>query len=382
MLRLVFVTFAFAILAGCASNVSHTPVPKELIDEVELPGFVAVRTWADEVSPEFAASIKTRFDQLARSGLDKQPIAALSLSGGGADGAFGAGVLNGWTARGTRPSFEIVSGVSTGALIAPLAFLGPKYDYALRDFYTGISTDDIARSNLPTGLFIGSALADSSGLRGIIERIVDAELLAKLAREHKRGRRLLVVTTNLEAERPVLWDMGKIATYATPEARELFVSVLLASASVPAAFPPVPITVLAGGQKFNELHVDGGTTTNVFVAPLSATLSKKLSVRKRTLYVIRNGKLAPVYKPINPKTVQIAMRSISTLTKYQNNSDVRRLQLLTQKVGSGFQLIAIPPEFEVESKEAFDPVYMKALYELGYKAGLSGKLWLSNPKIF
>lgn len=232
------------------------------------------------------------------------------------------------------------------------------------------------------GLSGGSALASNSPLKRLINEIVDEAMLQEIAVQYERGRRLLVVTTNLEAQRPVVWNMGRIATYGTPEALDLFRSVLLASAAIPAAFPPVALKVTADNKTYTELHVDGGTTVNDFVAPLNAKLPSDLRGRRENLYTILNGKLAPEYKKIDPQTLKIGGRAIGTLLKYKNYADLRRLYLLSKQRGAGFKMISVPDAFNVKSKEPFDKAYMNKLYQLGYQMGLSKTGWTSQPDIF
>jgi hypothetical protein len=384
LLRSFFLIVLTFMCAACAVvRVDHTAVPAQLVENANVPDFEAARTWADEFSPAFLETIKLRQKQIRISGIAKRDLTILSLSGGGSNGAFGAGFLTGWTDRGDRPEFEIVSGVSTGAMIAPFAFLGPDYDDELTKFYTTVTTKDILRKAFLGGLLGGGAsLTSSEPLAGIIADILTPEFLEKVAREHEKGRRLLIITTNIEAQRPVIWDLGKIATHRSPQALQLFRSVVLASASIPGVFPPVPIDVVAGGSAYDELHVDGGTTTNAFLAPVNISLPYRGSDRRARIYLIRNGKLSPEYKPLDPLTLQISARAISTLIKFQFNADVRRIQILAKRNGSGFQMVSIPTEFDMESKEPFDRTYMNALYDYGFSAGLSGKLWTRDPKIF
>ncbi len=374
-----------ALLSACtATKIDHVPVPSALADSAFIPDFESARTWADEISQIYLDAASLRPAQARRSGISRNPnMAVLALSGGGSDGAFGAGILSGWTDRGDRPEFEIVSGVSTGALIAPFAFLGSDYDEQLEVFYTTITTEDVLRKSFLGGLLGGGAAVTSSEpLAGIIADVIDAEFLEKIAQEHEKGRRLFVITTNIEAERPVMWDLGQIATHRSPQALELVRSAILASASIPAVFPPVPIHVLAGGKKYDELHVDGATTTNIYLAPVDATLPGRIPGRRVTIYVIRNGKLEPEYKPVEPVTFQIAGQAISTLSKNQNNSDIRRLQDFAQANGFGLRIAWIPNEFSASNEEPFDMEYMKALFDFGYSIGVSSSLWSRTPKLF
>jgi predicted acylesterase/phospholipase RssA len=379
-----FAVLATALTACAAVKINHFAVPANLVEQASVPNFETTRTWADVISPAFLETANLRLAQAQKSGIARKPErSVLALSGGGSDGAFGAGILSGWTDRGDRPEFEVVSGVSTGAIIAPFAFLGSDYDDQLENFYTTITTKDILRKAFVGGLIGGGAsLTSSDPLAGIIADVIDAEFMEKIAQEHEKGRRLFVITTNIEAERPVLWNLGQIATHRSLQALELIRSAILASASIPGAFPPVPIKVSAGGRTYTELHVDGGTTTNVFLAPVNVSLPSRALRRRASIYVIRNGKLSPEYKPLKPITFQIAEQAISTLIKYQNNADVRRLQELAKRNRFGLQIISIPTEFDVESSEPFDRDYMNALFDFGYNVGRSGELWTKKPKIF
>lgn len=206
--------------------------------------------------------------------------------------------------------------------------------------------------------------------------------LKKIAAQHARGRRLYVVTTNLEAERPVIWNMGLIASHENTEALELFRSVLLASSAIPGAFPPVVLKVEAAGKAYTELQVDGGTTANSYVAPLNTSVPKEIFDRDKTIFVIQDGKLSPGYKSLAPRTLAMAGRGINTLLKYKNYADIRRLYLLAEHHGADFRIISIPNSFDRLSRETFDKEYMNALFELGYSMGRSGTGWVSKPDLF
>lgn len=378
----VFVSIA-ATLAACQANrIAHNPLPEKLVGDATVLSLDSARTWADSFSSRYYEALEQRERQVLKSGLYRQDVTVLVLSGGGQNGAFGAGYLNGWTDRGNRPEFEIVTGVSTGALIAPLAFLGPKYDADLRRFYTTVSTKDILKRNFIGGILGGSALTNSEPLAELIAEYVTPDFLNKVAREHQSGRRLALITTNIEAQRPVIWDMGQIAEVGTPQALHLFRSIMLASASIPGAFPPVRIDVSANGKSYSELHVDGATTTNIFLAPFDLTVSDISPKRKARFYILTNGKYLPEYKPIKVKTLSIASRAISTMVKYITKADVQRLRLLASRTGSELRFISIPNDFAFESSETFDESYMNALFDFGYAAGLSGELETTDPKVF
>lgn len=378
----LFLLVSVALVSCAANGISHRPLPEEYVEDAQVLNFETARTWADEFSPSYKETLQVREKQIRSSGLVREDANILVLSGGGQNGAFGAGYLNGWTKRGDRPRFEIVTGVSTGALIAPLAFLGPEYDADLERFYTTHSTRDIVRPNYIGGLLSGAAITDSKPLAGLISEFVTAELLAKIAKEHRRGRRLALITTNIEAQRPVIWDMGQIAEAGTDEALNLFRKVVLASASIPGAFPPVQIDVVADGQIYSELHVDGATTTNLFLAPLNLTVFRDNRKRKGRIYILTNGKYLPEYKPVEAKTIPLAGRAFSTLLKYSTKADVQRLQLFADRTGAELRFVSIPIEFDEESSEPFDKAYMNALYDFGFGAGLRGDLETPRPRVF
>lgn len=306
------------------------------------------------------------------------PTNLLAISGGGDNGAFGAGLLNGWTESGTRPEFKIVTGVSTGALIAPFAFLGPKYDPVLKQIYTETSQRDIFKKrNLIAGLF-GDALADTAPLYATITRYVHRPLLDAIAAEYDKGRLLLVATTNFDALEPVVWNMTAIAASKDPRAAELFRKVLLASASIPGAFPPVMIDVTVDGTHFQEMHVDGGAMAQVFLYPPSAHASE-LAARTRTLFIIRNARLDPDWASVNRKVLPIASRAIGSLTQTQGIGDLYRIFATTQRDGIDYNLAYIPPTFDAPHREEFDTNYMRLLYETGRRMAAGGYKWEKSP---
>ncbi len=385
-----FVIAAMSILASCA-GLPHDPVPPELADTASTLGpDVRVRVWGDVAPKNLNQMARERYTQLkatrpamTRAGA-RPTVNFLAISGGGADGAFAAGLLIGWTASGKRPQFELVTGVSTGALAAPFAFLGSKYDPQLREMYTAYSTRDFVRKQPVRGLLGGQSLADSEPLERVIAKYADQALLDEIAQEHRRGRRLLVGTTNIDAQRPVIWDMGKIAASGHPNALALFRKVLLASASIPGAFPPIRIAVNAGGDVLHEQHVDGGTTKQVFLLPgqlmLKTAVDKRYQVNpRRRLYIIRNGRIEPEYKVVESNTLSIAQRSISTLIKNQGIGDLYQLYALARRNGISYNLAFIPVSFPDTSTEPFDKKYMQSLYDLGFEKGKAGYKWTKTP---
>ena len=387
----VILTAAFSLttLQGCATPSRMAAVPRESVNEAEIPGLSGVRYYIDgnpvEMIRDGWQAIKQEKAYLAASGNTGPlpPAVFLAISGGGDDGAFGAGLLAGWTAAGTRPVFKAVTGISTGALTAPFAFLGPAYDDTLREVYTNVSQRDILkRRNLLAALF-NDALADNTPLWRLIKHHITPQLLSAIAAEHARGRLLLIGTTDLDSRRGVIWNMGKIAASGHPRSLELFQSILIASSAIPGAFPPVLIDVEAHGKHYQEMHVDGGAVAQVFAYPPSINLeelSKKYDFqRERTLYIIRNGRLDPQYAEVERRTLSIAARAISSLIHSQGVGDLYRLYLTSQRDGVFFNLAFIPSSFNFPHKEDFDTAYMRRLFDTGYDLAVKGYPWAKAP---
>ena len=389
--RVLWALLLALALAGCAAAIARNPVPSSLEGEAEVVGMgsAPIRFWGDQLPPNSDALVKEKWAQVRASrpellGKGRRPVVNfLALSGGGSDGAFGAGVLSGWTASGKRPEFDVVTGVSTGALTAPFAFLGPRYDEALKKVFTQSTTKDIAIAQPIRGLLGGDSLASNAPLAGVVAFYVNEGFLQQVAEEHRKGRRLLIGTTNLDAERPVIWDMGQIAISGRPEALELFRKVLLASAAIPAVFPPGFVKVAADGAVYDEMHVDGGATREVFLVPtqfMASTVDARLGISPiRRAYIIRNGRVAPEYKAVKPKTLSIAGRAVSSLIKSQGVGDLYELYVFAKKNGMDYNLAYIPGDFLDTSTQAFDPVYMTKLYDLGFRMAQAGYPWKKVP---
>jgi len=385
--RIASITCLALFLNACAST--RHALPESLLDQAVVPGGSAARMWGDELPTDVSARVEILRKQFGSDGgLDVFSYSPtyLALSGGGANGAYGAGLLKGWTESGERPELFIVSGISTGALIAPYAFLGSDYDDDLERLYTSMATSDIAApKSLIRGAF-SDAFFDTRRLRDLLRWEIDEYMILEIAREYQRGRRLLIGTTNLDAQRPVIWNIGAIAQVGTSEANQLIRDIMLASASIPGAFPPVRIKVKVGEQVYDELHVDGGVTTQVFIYPSQIDLSKaarNLGISKeQTMYVIRNGYLDARWSEVNPKLSSILLSSVDTIIRTQGLGDLYRIYLGAVRDKAKFQLAYIPADFELESDELFDPEYMSALFELGYEQARHGYNWSSSPPGF
>ena len=378
-----------AMTAGCASTPERTPLPPEYTLTAAIPGIPEARFWGDEWPTYSEQRLNTFTDadfQREFSGVYRKPHNYLAISGGGANGAFGAGLLLGWTARGDRPEFTMVTGVSTGALTAPFAFLGPDYDDELKTVYTTTTTGDIVKRRNFIEAAFGDSVADTTPLRNLIASYIDDDMIAAIAREHRKGRRLFIGTVNLDAGRSVIWNIGGIAISDYPSKLELIREVLRASSAIPVAFPPVIINVEADGRQFDELHVDGGTGAQVFVYPAEADwreVTRKLKAQGAPqVYVVRNAFLDPDYRGIKRNVLPIASRTIDSLIRTQGIGDLYQIFTLCKRDGNEFNLAYIPSEFTEEPAEGFDPVYMGKLFELGYQMAIDGYPWQKVPPGF
>jgi predicted acylesterase/phospholipase RssA len=383
---------AAMLLSGCAS-LERNAVPPELVGEASLPGHPDIRAVAGNESEAMQRDLALSFEQDSTEdfppgpdGVTRYPL--LAISGGGANGSFGAGFLNGWTATGKRPVFKIVTGVSTGALMAPYVFLGPEYDTKLRDFYTNTRSQDIfVRGGTLRRLISGEALADTTPLQGIIARIADEALLRKVAEAHAHGRRLYVGTTNLDTQQFMVWNMGKIAASGQPDALELFRAVMLASASIPVAFPPVFFEVEAGGARFDEMHVDGAVTANTFATagvfrPSLARSQAGEAPGRDDLFVIHNGQLFAKPNP-TPRTVRgIALQSMDAASRASMLDELIRIYAFSLREDAGYFWTGIPQGINLSGAEIFDPAVMRELFDLGYQLALEGPDWQTLPPGF
>ncbi len=377
---------AAALLGACASPSRLPAVPPALQNQAVVPNLADIRYRAPDFGRMQDDLLLTV--QRERAALDARgergplpPISFLAISGGGANGAFGAGLLVGWTQHGDRPVFNLVTGVSTGALIAPFAFLGPKYDTQLKRLYTEITDKDILNLRGISAALFDDALADNLPLQKLVEANITPQLLEAIAEESAKGRTLLVATTDLDADRRVLWNITLMAESRHPRALALIRKILVASAAIPGELPPLMLDVEAAGHAYQEMHVDGGATQQVFVLPAKFLLPK-LAQRDRTWYVIRNSRLSVASVQVERSTLSIAQRAISSLIHNQGIGDLYQIAAIAKRDGAHLRLAYIPDSFTVPAPDDFDRDYMNALFLVAYKLGRDGYPWATEPAGF
>lgn len=376
------VLLSILAVAGCTTIERLPPVPAGNAARAFPLGLPNARFFPLEQHAELIAewqlSLKRQRQTLGVGPEAPLPTAnLLAISGGGDNGAFGCGVLVGWTEAGNRPQFQLVTGVSTGALIAPFAFLGSAYDAQLRDLYTTVSADDIFEDRGLFGIF-EDALSDTTPLWNMISRHVDPQMVAAIAREYQKGRLLLIGTTDLDSQRPNIWNIGAIAASGHPDSLDLIRKVLRASSAVPAAFQPVMIDVELDGKAHQELHVDGGAIAQMFLYPSNIDLRAK-EHRDRRAYLILNARQDPQWADVERSTLSIAGRAISTMIHSSGTNDIVRIYFVTQRDKVDYNLAYIGREFSAPRAGDFDKTYMKALFDYGYAQARHGYRWKKVP---
>lgn len=394
---------ASATVGGCGTPARLAALPEKLLAQGRFAGMpddcrVVLDGGNNRLFGRIAfTALRREMAYAQRTGGTLSEASFLAISGGGENGAFGAGLLTAWTQLGTRPEFKGVTGVSTGALSAPFAFLGPDYDRELASVYTDSAVADIMTSRGVLRGLLGDSLYDSAPLLRTIRRFVTPALLAAIAREYtEKGRLLFVATTNLDVPVGVLWNMGSIAASGHARTADFFAEILLASASIPGILPPVMFDIEMGGERYQEMHVDGGTVAQVVLYPpslggdnllydasaASPGMIEALSRRPRRLYIIRNARPGADQETVPRNTMKIADRAIATLIQAQGLSDLYQLYVIAQRDGIDYNVAYIPQSFSERLSGPFDQAYMRSLYSVGRDTMLSGSTWFSAPPGF
>lgn len=371
------------IVTSCASLERLEAVP--LADTarasplgIENARFFPVKQHA-ELFAEFEQAIQRQRHTLGIGPDAPLPTAhVLAISGGGDNGAFASGLLVGWTAAGDRPEFSVVTGVSTGALLAQFAFLGPAYDLQLRDVYTTIDAANIFSPRWLIDGFFNDAMSDTTPLAELISGYVDAPMMAAISREYGKGRLLLIGTTDLDAQRAVIWNIGAIAASGHPDALKLVRQILRASSAIPGMFQPVLIDVELDGKSYQELHVDGGAIQQMFLYPPSIDV-RTLGPRKRRAYLIRNAREDPGWQYVERRTMSVAGQAISAMIHSSGSNDLMRIYFVTQRDGIDYNLAYIGGDFPATAAQEFDRAYMNALFNYAYQKARHGYSWEKIP---
>jgi predicted acylesterase/phospholipase RssA len=381
----VFAILCLALtLAACADRGRLSAVSAIETSRAGVLGIVDARIFASDPAAFAAVLQKLRERETqyyASIGRPVPPENILALSGGGDNGAFGAGLLVGLSESGTRPSFKAVTGISAGALIAPFAFLGSEYDPILKKIAT-VEQSDVYIKRPFLAALVSDSVNDTTPLKRLIANYVDEKIVARIAEEYRRGRALVIITTDLDAGVQVVWNIGAIAESGHPQALALIQQIMLASAAIPGGFPPVMFDVKVDGVAHQEMHVDGGAITQTFLYPAAVPVGKLNAAgarRVRTAYIVRNGHLREDWTEVEKNSISIALRSVATLTTSSGIGDLYRIYALTKRDGIAFHLAYIRDDFDEPHPAEFDHDYVTKLFEYGRAKAHAGNVWQNEP---
>ena len=374
------------LLGGCRAchDRRHPPTPSGAgIDPRAVDDPTVENAVQADIRQLYAVGEKVREQVRPARPMPKRSV--LCLSGGGSYGAYSAGVLCGWTARGDRPQFDVVTGISTGSLIAPFAFLGPDSDGEIRTLFTTVRSKDIYRTRYVRGL-VSDSFADNEPLARRLRQEVNCELVNRIAAEHARGRRLYIGTTELEGKRFVVWDVGAIACRGRPDDADLIVRVLLASTAIPGFFPPQEIPVTVDGRRYVEKHVDGGVSSSLFFRPphvppeVVAADPAARSLYGTDVYAVVAGKLFADPAAVRPRALKVTAEALSGILYAQGRGDLTRLWTVCELTGMKYHQTSIPLDYPApKSSTEFEPRAMTAMFEEGVRQVMAGTVWRSTP---
>jgi predicted acylesterase/phospholipase RssA len=368
----LFCLICLLLLEGCAGlAVGESKSSVDGPPRAELP--MTFRTLGSDRQFSELSSV-TAAEQLRAERAGKS-LTILALSGGGAGGAFGAGAVAGLTRAGTRPAFDVVTGVSAGALVAPFAFLGPKWDGQLLDAFTGVAGANLLQSR-GLGVIFGSSIYSGRPLRQLIDAYVSDEMIRAIAREAAKGRLLLVATTDVASGEPVIWDLGSIAKNGGASARTLFRDVLVASASVPGMFPPVIIRVAENGLNNDQAHIDGAATVPFFVPPALLQTARSVPGTGRVeVFIIVDGSLSEAARTTRLTARAILSRSIRVGLSHMLLTTLELTAATAQLEGADLQYSSLPAGYPLPNAFDFSARIRRPLFEYAYQCAEMGRFW-------
>jgi len=383
------------VLVLSACTVTQRPTPPPVGEPVEqawgsVPILSADAVADTSLSESLISSLRAKFEKARADNVSgKIPYRALTLSGGGSRGAYGAGVMSGWTVRGDRPQFDVVTGISVGALMATHVFLGPDFDENLK-IYKRLTNDDVYKKRGLFDIFRSGAAYDTAPLRETLLSLINEDILDLVAAEHRTGRRLFVGSTNLDANLFTIWDLGAIAGSGRPDRLQRYIDAIMASAAFPIAFQPVYIEVEGEDGPHTQMHVDGGVRETAFYFDFVEELYAAAEAAgltegdfKQELYLLINGNLAHsqsvVYDPVSGKLKDVIAATIDSLMTRITRGSVFRLWVRAMIDGADFHLSFVPADFEFKTHTLqFEPEEEATLFELGYRQSVEGTAWVTQ----
>ena len=369
------------VLSGCA-HVRHA-VPESLVGKAVVVGIPGIRYYTDKPDsfPMARQSLVDSFKDEAKSdylvdGIKTYPV--LIIGGGVSNSAYGIGILKGWLKEGSRPVFKIITGYSSGSIIALATFSGKDYEDRLVELFTSISTKDVIKQNGVFSILFGDSVNSSALFAKKIDNIVDEDLMKKVAQEHAKGRRLYVGTSDLDAQGFVIWDMGALASKGGIDAVKMFRKIILASCSFSTMLPPVFFQVEAGGRRYDEMHADGGVIGGIFYIDQLMEGVEFREIRTR-VYILNCCYMSPHSKQIEDNLTAIISRTIETNGAAKMSGDTYRVYAFAKEKGWDYNLAYIPEDFEPHQKEMFDKQEMQRLFKRGYDDAAVGYKWHKAP---
>lgn len=375
--HLLIIISCLAALSGCA-HVRHS-VPEDLVGKAVVVGMPDIRYYTYKPDSLFMRqSLADSFKEESKSdylvgGIKTYPV--LIIGGGVSNSAYGIGLLKGWLKEGSRPVFKIVTGYSSGSILAVAAFSGEEYEDKLADLFTSISTKDVVRQKSIFGILFGDSVNSSTLFAKKIDDIMDEKLMAKIAQEYKKGRRLYVGTTDLDAQGFVVWDMGALASKGGPDSVKLFHKIILASCSFPVMLPPVYFQVEAGGRRYEEMHADGGVCGGIFYV---YQLIEDTGFKTR-VYILNCCYMSPHSKQVEANLAAMTSRLIEVYSASKMAEDTYRIYAFAKEKGWDYNLAYIPEDFKPGQKEMFDKQEMQRLFNRGYDDAVVGYKWHKAP---
>ncbi|MFZ3406984.1 patatin-like phospholipase family protein [Vibrio chagasii] len=373
----VVVCATLSLILGCSTAVQrNVSAESEWLYPLDTRG---LRFWDESDTDIQNYNLADEFNFLLANKPKDEPVNYLALSGGGVNGAFSAGILNAWSEKGTKPDFDIVTGVSTGAIVSVFAFLGSDFDSDLKHYYTQTTLDEMFKRQSLFKLISSTSIVDVAGFEKKVRNAITPELMARLADQRGKGKILVIATTNLDNEKMALWDIGRIAQVGTSEAQTLIQDIVIASSSIPGFFPAKLISLPHRGGSYDELHVDGGVSRQVFLIPQWVRDRKQQSQREQNIYVIRNGAFNPKFKETENGISSVSIRSLSTLLRRQGIADVEYIYHYSKLNQFNFQLAHIDADFDDKGLDPFSLKYMNEVYNYGHRTKQKEQLWQSKP---
>lgn len=378
------VALSFLVVACSSPHTLDVRVNKDNYKDVIVEDASSVeeplRIWASE-APDFLYSADDQTTPITVSG---DQLNILALSGGGANGAFGAGILIGLEESGQLKDYSIVTGISAGALMAPFVFIGGDAFSKMKKVMLNINDKSVLGKKNFLNTVFKDAFTDGEHLYQFIAEAFPEPMIEQIATQHRSGKRLFIGTTHFDSGELVIWNVGAIANSDMPNKSELIYKVLAASASIPGVFPPQFINVEHEGVIFEELHVDGGLATQVFFNPsnfdyqqISDSLGLETSPQ---LDIIRNGSLKAPYHSLRDKGLDLVAKSVSSLTLAQTRGDLYRMKYICEINNIDMQFTYMEHDFSYakRTKDMFDEHYLLTIYKYGYHKATRGKPWVTE----